>query len=290
MVDKAQEEIDLVLKEDPKNEEGLLLQSAIYLAKKDPGRARSLLEGLIAQGSTKPDVYLMLALVSRQAGDDKGEGDAILKGIQANPKSANLYMALADYHVRHKRLDEATEAVKKAIEIEPGNVRFRTALAGLYWEAAKAGRGQEVLKAVTSADPKKEEAWIEVAGFYLQRQKLDDAERELKAGIQQNDKSFKIRFALSELYANTGRVDQAVALLKECLGLAKDAASPEVIQAKNALAKYRPGPPGPARGEEVRRRGASRRARRTPMRSSPAAASTCCGARRQAPSRTSGPS
>jgi tetratricopeptide (TPR) repeat protein len=94
-----------------------------------------------------------------------------------------------------------------------------------------------VLKAVTSADSKKEEAWIEVAGFYLQRRKVDDAEQTLKAGIQQNEKGVKIRFALGELYANTGRVDEAVALLKECLGLAKDAASPEAIQAKNALAK-----------------------------------------------------
>jgi tetratricopeptide (TPR) repeat protein len=237
MLDKAQEQIDLVLKEEPKNEEALLVQSAIYLVNKDPGRARSLLEGLIAQGSTKPDIYLMLAIVSRQAGDDKGEGDAIRRGIQANPKSANLFMALADNHIRHKRLDEATEAVKKAIEIEPGNVRLRIVLANIYWENGKTAETSEVLKTITSSDPKKEEAWVEVAGFYLQRKKLDDAERELKAGIQQNEKSFKIRFALSELYANTGRVDQAVVLLKECLGLSKDAASPEVMQAKNALAK-----------------------------------------------------
>jgi tetratricopeptide (TPR) repeat protein len=237
MVDKAQEQIDLVLKEEPKNEEGLLVQSAIYLVKQDPGRARSLLEGLIAQGSTKPDIYLMLAIISRQAGDDKGEGDAIRRGIQANPKSVSLFLALADSHMRHKRLDEATEAVKKAIEIEPGNVRIRIALAGLYWENGKAAEANETLKALTAADPKKEEAWIEVAGFYLQRKKFEDAERELKAGLQQNDKSFKIRFALSELYANTGRVDQAVVLLKECLGLSKDAASPEIIQTKNALAK-----------------------------------------------------
>ena len=94
-----------------------------------------------------------------------------------------------------------------------------------------------MLKAITASDPKKEEAWIEAAGFYLRRQKLEDAEQELKAGIQQNGNSFKIRFALAELYANTGRVDQAMTLLKECLGLSKDAANPNVIQAKSALAK-----------------------------------------------------
>lgn len=237
MPDKAQEQIDLVLKEDPKNEEALLVQSAIYLLTQNPGRARGILEGLLAQGSTRPDIYLMLAMISRQAGDDRGEGDTLRRGIQANPKSVNLFMALADNHLRHKRMDEATEAVKKAIEAEPGNVRIRGALAALYWENGKTVEATEALKTMTSADPKKEEAWIEVAGFYLQRKKLDDAERELKAGIQHNEKSFKIRFALSELYANTGRADQAVTLLKECLGLSKDAASPDIIQTKNALAK-----------------------------------------------------
>jgi tetratricopeptide (TPR) repeat protein len=237
MLDKAQEKVDVVLKAEPKNEEGLLLQSAIYLVKQEPAKARSLLEGLIAQGSTKPDIYLMLAMISRQEGDDKGEGDAIRRGIQANPKSVTLYMALADNHHRHKRMDEAVEAVKKAIEADPDNVRIRAALANLYWESGKTAEAGEALKAITSHDPKKEEAWIEVAGFYLKRQKVDEAERELKAGIQQNDKSFKIRFALSDLYANTGRADQAVALLKECLGLSKDAANPDIILTKNALAK-----------------------------------------------------
>jgi len=237
MLDKAQEEASLILKEDPKNEDGLLLQSALYLAKQDGGRARAILEGLIGQGSANPEVYLMLSMVSRQAGDDRGEGDAIRRGIAASPKSVRLLMALADHHVRHKRLDEATEAVQKAIEIEPGNERFRVALAGLYWERGRQAEAAEVLRALTAADPKKEQAWIEAAGFYLQRRKNDAAEQELKTGLQHTDKSVKLRMALGELYANTGRVDQAVALLKECLGLAKDAASPEAIQAKNALAK-----------------------------------------------------
>ena len=237
MMDKAQEEASLILKEDPKNEEGLLLQSALHMAKQDTGKARAILEGLIGQGSVNPEVFLMLSLVSRQAGDDRGEGDAIGRGLQASPASVKLLMALADHHVRHKRLDEATAAVKKAIEIEPGNVRIRIALANLYWESGKTAEAGEALKAVTASDPKKEDAWIEVAGFYLQRKKMDDAERELKAGIQHNDKSMKIRFALADLYAGTGRVDEATALLKECLGFSKDAASPDVIQAKNALAK-----------------------------------------------------
>ena len=139
--------------------------------------------------------------------------------------------------MRVKRMDEAVADMKKVIGIEPNNLRYRSSLARLYWESGKPDEATAVLTAITAADPKKEEAWIESGAFYLRYKKDEEAEREFKAGIQQNVNSFKIRFALAELYANTGRLDQAVTILKECLGLSKEGANPNIIQTKNALAQ-----------------------------------------------------
>ena len=138
MTDKAQEKIDLILKADPKNEEGLLLQGALFLSKQDYSRSRLVLDGLIARGVTKPDLYMLLAALGQASGDAKAEEAALLKGIEINPKFAGLYLALADYHVRHKRLEEAAADMKKVIEIDPGNVRYRTMLANILL-----GRGQD---------------------------------------------------------------------------------------------------------------------------------------------------
>jgi tetratricopeptide (TPR) repeat protein len=237
MIDEAQEKASLVLTEDPKNVDGIILQSAIYLAKKDTAQARNLMEGLVNRGESAPDTFIMLALALKQSGDSGAEENALLKGIAANPRSINLHLILADYHMRQKRMVEAVADMKKVIGIEPDNLRYRTSLARLYWESGKAQEAAEVLKAITAANPQKEEAWIYAGGFYLQYKKHEEAEREFKAGIQQNKNSFKIRFALSELYANTGRMDQAVTILKECLGLSKESANPDIIQTKNALAK-----------------------------------------------------
>ena len=78
---------------------------------------------------------------------------------------------------------------------------------------------------------------VQVAAFYAAKGKVEDAERELKAGIALNGKSFKLRFALADLYLNLGKTDQAITLLNECLGLDKKETNPDIIQAKNALAR-----------------------------------------------------
>ena len=89
MLDKAQEEIDIVLKEEPKNEEARLLQGAVYLMKQEYAKAKSLLEGLLAEGVTKPDVYMMLAMVSPATGGD--ESAVLQKGIAGKSESRHLY-------------------------------------------------------------------------------------------------------------------------------------------------------------------------------------------------------
>ncbi|MDD2338639.1 MAG: tetratricopeptide repeat protein, partial [Geobacteraceae bacterium] len=55
--DKAMEKAELVLKREPKNEDAMLLKATVLLSKKEGEKARELLEGMIAQGLRKPDVY-----------------------------------------------------------------------------------------------------------------------------------------------------------------------------------------------------------------------------------------
>ncbi len=236
-IDEAQEKATLILTEDPNNVEGTIIQSAIYLTKKNTIQARNLMEGLVNRGVKSPETFIMLAIVLKQSGDAAAEENALLKGIEANPKSTGTYLLLADYHLRHKRADEAVADMKKVIEIEPGNVQYKISLARLYWESGRTAEAAETLKAVTSANAMNENAWIQSGNFYLTYKKYEEAERELKTGIAQIKNSFKIRFALSELYANTGRMDQAVILLRECLSLSKEASNPDIIQAKNGLAR-----------------------------------------------------
>jgi len=235
--DDALAKADLVIKNNPKSEDALVLKASVLLVKKDIAGARRLLEDNIGRTLGKPDGYLLLAAIYSQEQNKQKIENILQKGLAANPKSIPLHLAFVDYYLKSKNNEEAIKMMQKVIEIEPKVDKHRLALAGIYWYGAKEPQAVEVLKALIADDPKKEERWAEVAKFYLQRNKVADAERELKEGIQKNEKSFMLRFALSDFYLNTNRPDLAIALLQECLKINKDAGDQNVISAKNALAK-----------------------------------------------------
>jgi len=228
--DKAMEKAELLLRQDPKNVDALQLKGAVMVAGKEFDKARQYLEGLIGQGIRTPDVFLLLATAEGGSGDAKGSERAVRRGIEANPKSVPLNLALAEICARDKRIDEAAAILKKVSEIEPANAGHKLNLAGLYWAFGREREGVDVLNQLIAVDPASEEHRKQA------HNRLADAERELKEGIAKNSKGFSLRFALSELYLNTNRVDQGIATLKECLGL-ESSDNPGVIQAKNALAR-----------------------------------------------------
>jgi tetratricopeptide (TPR) repeat protein len=234
--DKALEKAELVLKEEPGNAEALLLKGAVQVAKKQNAQAIDFLEGLIARKLTQPDLFLLLAAAHQQQGDLAGAERVLVRGLAANRGAEQINLALAELLMKNGRSGEAVPYLQLACDAQPDNVGLRLRLAALYWDSAQPDRGREVLAQLVARDPKNEETRIAAAGFLDSRGKFEDAQRLLQAGIDANAKSFKLRFALSALYRGAGMNERALALLKECLGLEKDQANPEIIQSKNLLA------------------------------------------------------
>jgi tetratricopeptide (TPR) repeat protein len=127
--------------------------------------------------------------------------------------------------------------VKEVIALQPDMYGNSITLAALYWNTKQEPKGREVLTGLLAAKPLDEDRRLDVARFYLSRGAVADAEKLLQEGIRGNAKTFRLRFALADVYKNTGRSDQAVAVLNECLALDKDRGNPDILTALNALAK-----------------------------------------------------
>jgi len=235
--DKALKKAETVLQLSPGNEDALLLKAAALIALKDSADALAILRDMRQRGVKRPELFLLLASSHLQNNSIKEAQDALNTGIADNPKAVILYLTLADLYTRDKKIDEAAATLQKVIALEPKNSRYRLTLAGLYWHVGQNDKAVATLQEVVAAEPANEEGRLQVGGFYIARGRFADAERELKAGIQAIPKSFKLRFALSDLYLNTGMPDRAISLLNECLALEKDAGNPQILQTKNALAR-----------------------------------------------------
>ncbi len=235
--DEAMGKAELVLKKDPKNEDALILKGAVLMKEKDVRGARSFLESVVGRKLRKPQGYLLLAAVDALAGDADNAMETLREGIKHNLKAVPLYIALADLELRKKQADEAAGLMQKVIGMEPDVPRYRLALAAIYWSSGKEKEATGVLNAFVSAKPGDEERWIQAADFYNLRKRPDLAEQQLKEGIRRNAKGFKVRFALGAFYLATNRTDQAISVMKECTGLDRDPANPNVLHAKNSLAE-----------------------------------------------------
>ena len=125
--DKSLERVELALKDEPKNEDALLLKGAIMIARNDPSEARKYMEELIKSGITRPDAFLILASAYLQEQNMTGAEKALLRGIEANPQSSTLYLSLIDFYGRGKRFEGPKNEKEKLIRMEPENDRHRRA-------------------------------------------------------------------------------------------------------------------------------------------------------------------
>jgi len=236
-LDKAREKVDLVLKEQPRNQAALLLSGAISLADRGAAQALGELLALRRQGITPPRLYLLLATAYRQGKNDAEAEQVLLAGEREHRDSLPLRRALAELYAGSGRVADAAGQIRQLIALKPDDYGFFITLAGLYWDNRDEKKAREILSQLPESAGNREESRLAVARFFLSRTRPAEAEGELRAGIARQRKNFPLRLALSDLYSRTGRPDQAIALLKECLELEKDQAAPHIIDTKNALAR-----------------------------------------------------
>ena len=234
--DQALEKAELILAKEPDNVDALILKATGLLTKKDNAAAIALMKGLVDQGNTEPNVYLTLGSAYLR-NENRPEAEKIYgQGIEANPDTVNLRLALAKLYNDDRRFEDAISVMQKVIELEPDRAVYRMTLAGVYWDSGQHSAAFELLDRLLVADPANEDNRLTVARFYTGKNQFGQAEQVLKKGIEQHPKSFKPRIMLGELYVSLKRPYQAIQALEECLTLDEDPANPGIISAKNALA------------------------------------------------------
>ncbi len=234
-LDRAAEAADLLLSHNPTNPDFRQFKASVLLAANKLEEAEKILLDLLAKGRTNPDIFLVLASVYGRGNDlDKME-DFLRQGVAKNPDSPNLHLALARFYAQRQQVDQAVLQLREVIRLAPENSAYKFNLASLLWDNAQEEAAEEVIAVAIAAAPEDEEILVRAGQFYIAKKKLGEAEIRIKEYLGRKNESYKLRFLLSELYLNQRKLDEAAALLEECLTLDKD--SPDIIQAKNGLAK-----------------------------------------------------
>jgi len=235
-LDRASAAVGAILEKDPGNAAALLLRAKIAAGKGDVEEARQVLDELVGRPDPAAEVYWLLALLEAREGRRAAALDLLDRGISAHPKETALYSLAADLAAKTGRVDKAVEMARALTELAPGNAAYALALAGLYWRLDRRDEAGDILARLKRDEDNAEKNTLAVARFFVARREYGRAEKELLAAARQWPRSLDVRLALAELYAATGRAGKGIEVLEDFKGTVVDAASPQGIGVRNALA------------------------------------------------------
>lgn len=155
----------------PKLEPGYKADAVISLGKSYAvsnlyNKAIKILASAIAEGMHEPEIYLDLSFYYGQLLEHAKARSILLSGIQNNPKSAKLLVALANFDLKYQKdIQGAIRSMEKAQQMQPEDKDILKNVAWLYYRSGnnlKAIENLNTLKALQTDNGEKltTEKWI----------------------------------------------------------------------------------------------------------------------------------
>ncbi len=170
------------------------------------------------------------------------EAEPYLKALAGNSKEPAPTIALADYYVMMRRVDEAVALLNKAAANKDGYVDATLRLAVLEYGQGKTAQAHKSVDGLLARDAKNPRALIIKARFLLVEKKVDEALARTKAAVAADPRSVQGQYMLGTLYADRNRPDEAIAAFNEVLKLNPRAVAAQLQLARLQMAKGARGP------------------------------------------------
>lgn len=103
-----------------------------FTYKKEHDSAIKILEGVVAEMSTHPEIFQLLGNNYSMSGDSENAVKTYDRGLLINPNSGNLYLEKGNIYMMKEAYDEAVLNYKKGVEVAPEYPSNYYRLAKLY--------------------------------------------------------------------------------------------------------------------------------------------------------------
>lgn len=231
----AKEQVDAVLKIDPKNMEGLALQAAIWAQGGDTDRAVTQLERVLDNDAGLEFAAITLMGIYEQSGRGNEAEQVLLRAIERSDDPIELQRALSRLYIKHKQNDKAGKVLRAIVEANPDQLGYRVSLASFLSQIGRIDEAEQVLRDAIKADPDDAQRYLLLAQFLVSKRDRDTAIAEMKGIIAQRPDLTDLQFGLASLYIGAGKVTEAKRILKRLI--ADYDVQPDGIKARVELAR-----------------------------------------------------
>ena len=198
------------------------------LSARNSAQAIARLEAEITRQPTSGALFVLLAQAHRVAGDAANEEQALRRAVAVDPRLTEAYGLLAQFYLRHKRIDEARAEFEGIAKRDPSAAMARTMVGMLLDQQGQREEAKKVYAAAVTGSANAPIAANNLAFIYAEQGiNLDEALQLATAAKQRLPNDANVDDTIGWIYYKKGLFDLAIKPFEESLKKRPD--SPEVL-------------------------------------------------------------
>ena len=218
-----------VLKENPTDNQALLLRGQMSLAKGDANSAIADFRSVLKDQPDSVPVITLLAKAHLANKEPQLAKSTLSDALAKYPDNPNLRMAMADFLTANKDYDGALREVEAALVITPKDPRIYEAKAEIQAAKNDLGGAEATLLKFTTAYPDQAMAYYHLGQIYQAQKKYDQAIAEFELALSKSPKSIEPLSAMVNVLMVQGKGDKAAARVNQAIQAAPDNFMPQLL-------------------------------------------------------------
>lgn len=199
-----------IIENEPRNLDGYLVLSGLYLKLNRAPEAIAILKRYLALVPDQPLVLYFLGRAYEAEGDIAAAEDSIKRAFDLNGDNLTLGVDYARILVRRNKIKQAKGLCRRILVRDPKNIIARKILGSLLIRENELDEALEQLRLLEDIEENPTDTRFKIALIHLQQQRFPEAERELELLLAQEPQHAGARYYLATVLASTNRIPQAL--------------------------------------------------------------------------------
>ncbi|MEY4729582.1 MAG: hypothetical protein RL020_740 [Pseudomonadota bacterium] len=216
---KSVEKATAILKSAPTDLSAKAVMAEVTARTGNVSKAISDLESARKNNIQSLDVYKQLASLYLLQGNLPKAENLLVEALKRYPESVSLHTSLAQTYALGENPANAEASLQAIIKLEPNDFSHQAKLASHYVIIGQLQKAESLLRNNIAQPANDIKPILALKEFLLRYRSPELAEAELLANIQAAPKIYDLRFALAELYEQTGSLEKAERIYQDIIQL-----------------------------------------------------------------------
>ncbi len=215
--DKAEELVDRVLKDNPKDLKALSIKARISLLERKATPAISALRTLVSEQPENVGYRLLLARAHFLADEKKLAEEQLKEAVKLSPKNVLVRKALIDFYLREQQLKKARKALEEAFKAVPDSPVLYLIKGQIAWFEKDLSTAEQAFRKAIDQAPEWLLPYKYLSSLLVSTGKVREAENDIKEAIAKHKKASNLQILLATIYELTGQKKKAVSIYEKLI-------------------------------------------------------------------------